>query len=333
MNYRLTKLYRQLEKNGLDALILSNPANISYLTNTLSRDSYFLAAKPCNTYFTDSRYTREAGENLKDIARVKKINGSVFKIIADSIQELKLRRVGFEERHLPFAEYKKIKLSLPESIKLLPIHGLVEALRQIKDKEELTKIKKAVEISIEALNFIKGFISAKKRELEIAAEIERFIRYKGASGSSFEIIAASREAASYPHYKTSHKKIKDNAPLLIDMGVDYQGYKSDLTRVFFVGKMNRLMRQIYDIVLTAQEKAISLIEPDVPINKIDTAARQFIASKGYGANFCHSLGHGVGLEVHEEPQISQKEPLKLKEGMCFTIEPAIYLPGKFGIRW
>jgi len=332
VNLHIKKIYAKLAQENFDGLIVSLPANISYLTNYTSRDSYFLISKKENIYITDSRYTQEAKKHLQKIATIKKSNGSVFRIIADLCRDLGLKRLAFEERYLPFAEYKKIKEELNKRRDLIPTYGMVEELRQIKTAEELEKIKRAIQITIKAFKFIKDFISPGKKEIEVAAELERFIRYNGARKEAFDIIVASGPNSGFPHHLTSQRKIKNNEPVLVDIGVDYLGYKSDLTRVFFLGKISPTVKKIYDIVSKAQDKAISQIKPAVAINKIDTAARQYITQKGYGGFFGHNLGHGIGLEVHEEPCISRKENRKLKTGMVFTVEPGIYLPNNFGIR-
>lgn len=331
VNLRIKNIYAELDREDLDGLIVTSPANITYLTNYISRDAYLLVSKKGNIYFTDFRYIEETKRNLKGYI-LKRINGSVFKIIASACGEFKLKRVGFEERHMSFAEYKTIKENLNNGIDLVPTHSIVEGLRQVKTQEELEKIKKAANIAIESLKFVKDFISPGKKEIEVAAELERFIRYNGGYTASFDIIVASGPNSSFPHHMTSQRKLKNHEPVLIDVGIDYLGYKSDLTRIFFLGKINLLARRIYDIVCAAQARAIEKIKPAVSINKIDAAGRQYIAQRGFGEFFGHNLGHGIGLEVHEEPHISGKEHRKLKPGMVFTIEPAIYLPDKFGIR-
>ncbi len=332
MDLRLKNIYARLEKQGLEALLICSAANISYLTRFDSRDSYLLVSKKQNFYFTDSRYVEEAGHLLKDTASLIKINGSVFELIADTCVKLGARRIGFEERYLPYAEYAKINQGLKNNAALVPTHSLIEELRQVKETQEIEKIKKALKITKDALKFAQGFISPGISEIEIVAELERFIRYKGASKSGFDIIAACGANSSQPHHTPSQAKLKQNEPVLIDLGVDYLGYKSDLTRVFFLGKIGTLARKIYDIVLAAQDKAIKQVRPGRTTGEIDAAARQYIAQKGYAANFGHNLGHGVGLEVHEEPHISKKDNNILTPGMVFTIEPGIYLAGRFGIR-
>ncbi|MFH0762284.1 MAG: aminopeptidase P family protein [Candidatus Omnitrophota bacterium] len=329
---RLKRLYARLEQEGLGGLLLSLPANISYLTEFRSRDSYALISKKENIYFTDSRYILEAGRLLKKPFTLKKTNGSVFKLIAQSCRELGLKKIGFEERALPYAEYREINKHLGSKACLAPLSGLIEGLRQLKDSQEIRLIREAARIAVCALKYIEKQIAPGIKEIEVAAELERYLRYNGGAGSAFEIIVASGANSASPHHAPSQKKALKGEPLLIDIGVDYQGYKSDLTRVFFLGKINALARKVYGIVLRAQEAAIAAIKPGVPICEIDRAARSYIRQQGFGPNFSHNLGHGVGLEVHEAPQISDKEPGKLRPGMAFTIEPAIYLPGVFGIR-
>ncbi|PIQ87660.1 MAG: Xaa-Pro dipeptidase [Candidatus Omnitrophica bacterium CG11_big_fil_rev_8_21_14_0_20_43_6] len=332
MNSRLKSILAQLKPRGLDGLLVSLPANISYLTESLSRDSYLLVSPKQNIYFTDSRYTEEAKVFLKDNAELKECNGFVFKHIAETILSLGLKKIGFEERYLPFAEFAKVKEYTGGKFDLIPTHSIIEDKRQVKDSREIVKLRQATRITALALEHIKQFIVPGVKELEIVAEFERFIRYQGARGSAFDIIVASGPNSSQPHHLSGQRKLKNNEPVLIDLGVDYQGYKSDLTRVFFLGKINILVRKVYDIVLKAQELAIKRIRPGAEMAEIDRVARDYIAAQGYGSCFTHNLGHGFGLEVHEAPHISGREASSIKPGMTFTVEPGIYLAGKFGIR-
>ncbi len=332
MNSRLKNAHSQLKQRGLDALLVSLPANISYLVESLSRDSYLLVSEKENVYFTDSRYLEEARVFLKDNARIKECNGSVFKQIAQTVINLGLKNLGIEERYLPFAEFTKITENAKGSFDLIPTHSIIEDKRQVKDAGEIAKIRKATKITALALEHIQKLLVPGVKEVEIVAEIERFIRYHGASDSAFDIIVASGHNSSQPHHLSGERKLQGHEPVLIDLGVDYQGYKSDLTRVFFLGKIKILTRKVYDIVLKAQEQAIKIIRPGAEMAEIDRVAREYIASKGYAKHFTHNLGHGFGLAVHEDPRISRNEASSLKPGMTFTIEPGIYLPNKFGIR-
>jgi len=332
MNLRLKSIHSVLKQRRLDGLLVSLPANISYLAESLSRDAYLLVSLKGNFYFTDSRYVEEAKAFLSDNAKLKECNGSVFRHIAETILSLRLKNVGFEDRYLPFAEFTRIKEEASGKINLIPTHSIVEDKRQIKDAGEVDKLRKAARITALALEHIRQFIVPGVKEIEIVAEIERFIRYQGARGPSFDIIVASGPNSSQPHHLSGARRLKSNEPVLIDLGVDFQGYKSDLTRVFFLGKINTLVRKVYDIVLRAQELAIKKIRPGAEMAEIDRVAREYIAEKGYGKCFTHNLGHGFGLEIHEGPNISGREASAIKPGMTFTVEPGIYLPGKFGIR-
>ena len=332
MNHRLKNIYPALKRRGLDALLVTSFANISYLVQAYCRDSYLLVSKKKNIYFTDSRYTEEARIFLKNNAQLKECNGSAFGNIAKLITGLKLKRVGFEERNLAFAEFSKIKECGRGKFDLIPTHSIVEDKRSIKEPQEISRLQKAADITALALGYIRQYLVPGIKEIEIVAELERFIRYQGAEAAAFDIIVAGGPNSSRPHHISGGRKLKDNEPVLIDLGVDYQGYKSDLTRVFFLGKINVLARKVYDIVLGAQELAIKRIRPGAEMAEIDRVARAYIAKKGYGKYFTHNLGHGFGLEVHEDPRISGNEASAVKPGMTFTIEPGIYLPGKFGIR-
>jgi Xaa-Pro aminopeptidase len=332
MNYRLKNIHSVLKQKGLDALLVGLSANISYLTQSLSRDAYLLVSAKGNIYFTDSRYTEEAKTFLKDNALLKECNGLVFKHIAQAVLDLGLKKVGIEERYLPFAEFTKLKEYAQGRFVLVPTHSIVEDKRQVKDEQEIVKLQRATKITALALEYIEQFLVPGVKEIEVCAELERFIRYQGARAPAFDIIVASGPNSSQPHHLSGERKLKDNEPVLIDLGVDYQGYKSDLTRVFFLGKIKVLVSKVYDIVLKAQILAIKRIHPGAEIAEIDRVAREYIASKGYAKYFTHNLGHGFGLEVHEDPRISGNEASAIKPGMTFTVEPGIYLPGKFGVR-
>ncbi|MFA4888175.1 MAG: Xaa-Pro peptidase family protein [Candidatus Omnitrophota bacterium] len=329
---RIKKLRAKLKQNSLDGLLVSSAANVSYLTDSLSRDAYLLVSANKIFYFTDARYSEEVKETLKNKVTLKIINGSVFRLIAQTCLKARLKRIGFEERLLAFAEYRSIKRELKLEAKLIPTIGLVEEIRQIKEPRELEIIKQAVFITQQALGFIKNHVKPGKKEIEIVAELEHFIRYHGSLDSAFQIIVASGPNSRFPHHISGPRIIRDNELVLIDIGVEYLGYKSDLTRAFFVGKISLLTRKIYDIVRRAQAIAIKNIIPGAKASQIDKACRDYISASGFANGFNHSLGHAIGLEVHEDPRLSRKDDTLLEPGMVFTVEPAIYLPGKFGIR-
>ncbi len=327
---RLERLHTILQKNHLDGILVSSQPNITYLTGFLSSDSYLLVTPKQNFFITDSRFYQQARAWLNGLS-IKLAGRSVFNTIARLAKKCKIKHLGFEAKNLDVAQYHKIK-SLLRPLHFISTHGLIEELRKIKEPEELTKIKNAVTISAHALRYAQRIIRPGFSEIEIAAELERFIRYKGARTTSFETIVASGENSALPHHLTSKRRLKRCECLFIDIGVDYQGYKSDLTRTFFLGKIPSKISKIYRIVHQAQVQAINMIKPGVKICEIDRCARQYIAKHGYGGFFAHNLGHGIGLEIHEAPFISTDNKTTTEAGMVFTVEPAIYLPGKFGVR-
>ncbi len=332
MDIRIKNALAKLNLNHLDCLIVSSAANISYLTRSICRDSMLLFSKKENIYFTDFRYYAEAKQNFKARFRVEKTSGSMLASIAAACTRLKLKHAGFEEDQLSCKQFMVLKGALNNKTKLIPVIGLIEAIREVKDRDELAKIRTATSITKKALEFVGRFLKPGVKEIEVAAELERFIRYNGARSAAFEIIVASGANSSFAHHLTSQRVLKNNEPVLIDIGTDFMGYKSDLTRVFFLGKIPIFARKIYQIVAKAQDAAISRIKPGERLSVIDKSAREVIVKAGYAGCFGHALGHGIGLEIHEKPSVSAKNTDIIRPGMIFSIEPAIYIPRKFGIR-
>ncbi len=333
MNPRLQKILKIVKGQRLDALILFSPANISYLTRYRSRDSYLIVSSSGVFYLTDSRYTQEARRVLEPGIKVVQISKEgALKTIAALCRRERIRIAGFEGRYIAFTVYKTLEAVCLDYTRLISVQGLVEGLRLVKDGTEVKKIEEATRVACEAMRFIAPLVTPGKSELELAAEIEHFIRYRGASNASFDIIVGSGPNSSFPHHVTGYRRIREGEPVLIDMGADIDGYKSDLTRVFFSGKINPLVRRVYDIVRTAQGMAIRAIKPGVNTAKIDKIARKYLKRYGYDRLFVHNLGHGVGLEIHEAPSLSGRSEDILRAGMVITVEPGVYFPGKFGIR-
>ncbi len=331
MHTRVRKLLPKLKARNLGAFLVSSPYNISYLADYKCRDSWMLVTADGVFYFTDSRYTLEMRTNLKGI-HVVAIRDSAVKTLAGVCRRLKIARLGFEERQVSYVQYSRLHEQLAPAVALEPVSGLVEALRSVKDRSEIARIRHATEITVKAYRFIKEILAPGMKEIEVAGELERFIRYQGASCASFDIIVASGPNSSFPHHLTSSRVMQPGEPVMIDMGVEYEGYKSDLTRVFFLGKLYTLGQKVYQAVLTAQKRAIAAIKPGVSVKTVDKAARDYLKAQGLGKFFLHSLGHGVGLEVHEAPGLTGLVDDRLLPGQVVTVEPAVYLPGKFGIR-
>ena len=331
MTPQFKKLLLKFEEEGVDSFLVTKDINASYLTNFNSQESWLLITPKKRIYITDFRYLQEAKVGIKEF-NIHKINGSIFETVAILASKLKLKRVFFEAKNISFAEFTKLKSDLREKkIKFLPTYDFIESIRAVKTENELKGIRKATKLTIEAFRFIENVLRPGIKESRLGIELEHFIRKKEAR-FAFEPIIASGINSAYPHAKISNKVILNNEAVTVDIGLDFDGYKSDLTRIFFLGKIPLPLRKIYGIVLEAQARAIRKIKAGIRASEIDKAARNFIAGNRLGKYFGHALGHGIGREVHEAPTISSKNDNLLKEGMVFTVEPAVYIPGKFGLR-
>lgn len=333
MKKRVNNCLKRLKELNIDALLIADPLNIAYLTGFNADNSYLLLVQDGKTiYFTNFLY-REAAKKIKDwelVVSSKKHN--IFALISEKVKELGLNTLGFEAIKLPFLEYKVLKDYLSTAvIDIVETKNLVEEVRMIKDKGEILHIMNSIRTSAEAFGFAKEIFNPAMSEREFCIEIEKFLYSKNIRELAFPTIVASGKNTAFPHHEPGDKKLS-NEIILIDLGSKHCGYCADLTRVFFWGKMPTLLRKIYDTVRKAQELGIRKIRDGVKASEVDRAARTVIDKKGWGRHFGHGLGHGVGLAVHEPPTIGPDSNQTLKEGMVVTIEPAIYLNGKFGIR-
>jgi Xaa-Pro aminopeptidase len=244
----------------------------------------------------------------------------------------KIKKLGFESTDVSVQTYEATKKRL-KKIKLVPVQKYIETIRIIKTKDELKKLEKAQEIAEKTLNhIIEKYLKPGITEKQIAWEIERVGHELGADTISFAPIIGFEENSAIPHHQNTDRKFKKGDTVLIDMGMKYQGYCSDMTRTFFTKKPTPLQEKIYNLVLEAQEKGIRAMKAGVTGGMIDAIAREHITAAGYGAHFGHSYGHGIGLEVHEAPTVSTHSKEPLPEGTIVTAEPGIYLEGQFGVR-
>ena len=333
MKLRIKNCTKKLKKLNLDSLLISDPVNITYLTGFSADNSYLLLTQDGGLiYFTNFLYRKAAKEikNWEVIISGNKHN--VFTLAAKKIKALNLKRVGFEAKKLSFLEHKIINWYLSAwSINFIETKDLVEETRMIKSGEELSCVQKSIQISKEAFELVREIFDQKMSEKDLSIEIERFLRLKGDNEIAFPSIVASGKNTAFPHHKPGNKKLTDKFSL-IDLGSKYYGYCADLTRMFFWGKIPPLLREIHDTVRKAQNLSIKKIKDGVKASEVDKAARKFIDKKGWGKYFGHGVGHGVGLSVHEPPILGPNCDHILKEGMIITIEPAIYLENKFGVR-
>lgn len=330
MTPRVKQLVLSLKKHRLGAFLVTKDANISYLTDFPASESWLFVSPRGTFYITDFRYVLEAQKGLKGIkvVRYEKSFGDTVRLLA---KQTGAGRIGFDDRYLSVASFKRLQKTLKGGPQLVCANHLVENLREIKDTHEISMVRKALKLNLEAYDFLKGVIKPGISEAKVLEKLEGFVKTHGA-GFSFPPIIASGPNSCFPHAKVTARKIRNNEIVLVDMGMDIKGYKSDLTRIYFLGKIPHSILEVNDFVYAAQEKAIEKIRAGVPAALIDQQARNYLAKKGLDKYFGHSLGHGVGIEIHEAPSISERSPAVLKEGMIFTVEPAVYIPHKFGIR-
>lgn len=349
---RLSKVRNLMSKKRLDAILVSSLPNITYLTgysgfSTVEREAFlFIVAQPqglthktpgVNGYIiTDGRYSEVVHKTIKNFELIERASAFPFeKILKQLAQKHKIKRLGIEEDNLTISEHKLLSSCFNDLN-----HFNITDLRIIKDSDEIKSIEKACELGDKAFRYILKKIKSGVSEKELAFEIELFIRKSGAS-ISFPPIVAFGKNSSIPHHQTSDQRLKTNSIVLLDFGVKVDNYCSDMTRTVFLGKASTEQRKMYQTVLEAQEKTIdflassfSLLASDrktVSASKIDNIARRHITSQGF-PSIPHSLGHGIGLEVHESPRLSPKSKDILEPGMVFSLEPGIYIPNFGGVR-
>lgn len=330
LNCRIKKLKQELVKNNIKAFLVTGQANIYYLSGFLDSDAFILLTDNVNYLITDARYIHEA-QKLKKNYRVIIRRKDIYVILKEIISRSKINSIGISADTTPLAVYTRLKQGLP-GIKIKPCAPLVESQRIIKDDLELELICRAINITKRALIYAKQIIRRPVSEKTVQAKLEYFLRTHGAEKSSFDIIIASGKNGAKPHARVTNKIIKKGEPVVIDIGCIYRGYNSDLTRTLVLGRISTYFRRYYNTVRRAQLAAIAKVKPGIAICEIDHAARSVIEKQGLGNNFVHSVGHGIGLDVHESPSVSSKNKNILQPGMVITIEPAVYIPGWGGVR-
>ncbi|UCB57376.1 MAG: aminopeptidase P family protein [Candidatus Omnitrophota bacterium] len=327
----INKLRQELSRHKLDAFLISKGTNVAYLSG-FRGEGQLLITPSKKILLVDFRFKEEAE---KHCASCRVYTREAFEPLEKSlfylVKKLRFKRIGFEASSLSYEFHHKLK-NIFKSIKLLPLGRVIEALRAVKNGQEIKHLKAAAALSVRSFDFARKIIRPGKKEAEIARELQYFIRKQGAEDSAFDIIVASGKRSSLPHAPVSAKVIKKNEVVLVDLGCRLNGYNSDLTRVVFLGKIRDKIKRVYEVVLRAQRLAIEAIKAGERVSEIDKVARQYIASAGLGALFGHALGHGIGREVHEQPYISPNNQDFLKENMVFTVEPGVYIPGLGGIR-
>lgn len=330
---RQKKIFQYIFKNNLDGFLVTDLVNIRYLCGFTGSNGYLLFFDDKVYFYTDFRYKLQSEREVfaHKIIIIKK---NFF--LSPPKEFLKLKRLGIERENINIDNYNKILNYFKKrnrKTKVLPLPNFIkEELRIMKDEDEIALISKAASIADEVFGKLLKEIREGVSEKDLALFIENEFRKKGEI--AFPVIVASGENSALPHARASDKKIKFGEAIVIDIGVRYNGYCSDMTRTVFLGKVADELKKVYQIVYDAQKRAIDFLNENKKIKAkdVDFIARSYIKNKGYGEYFGHGLGHGVGLEVHEKPWLSFLSKDKIKPNMVFTIEPGIYLPNIGGVR-
>ncbi|MDU7904292.1 MAG: Xaa-Pro peptidase family protein [Peptostreptococcaceae bacterium] len=328
MKNRVLKLRAEMERLNLDAILIEESKNKRYISGFTGTAGSIIITKEKNILFTDFRYTQQAKNQTEDfeIVEISRTNP-----ITNFLKEMDMKRLGFEDDKMSFSTYSNYKDAL-SSTEMVPLKGLMLDLRAIKDEKELEVIRQASKIADNGFKYILGFIKPGMKESDVALELEFFMRKQGATGVSFDFIVASGKRSSMPHGVASDKGIELGDFVTIDFGCVYNGYCSDMTRTIVVGKANEKQKEIYNIVLEAQLKVIEAAKANMSGIELDNIARQYIIEKGYGDKFGHGLGHGIGLDVHELPNVNTLGEKLLKPNMVISDEPGIYIEDFGGVR-
>ncbi len=337
---RIVRLQARLQRKKLDCLLVSHPENRRYLSGYRDGDHgiaetsglLLVPARGQMRLLTDFRYKIQA---VRDVpwAEVLLYNKGIVNLLGELLPSLGIKTLAFESHYTLHAGAEKMATALiKKGIRTVPVTHLIEDQRIIKDEEEINLIRNAVRLNEKVFSEIYSSLTSCRSEIDVALAIESAMRRQGAEGPSFSTIVASGENGALPHAVPGRTELQHDGSLTIDMGLVLDGYCSDMTRNFVPGTPSDRYFELHRLVRRAQLAGMAMVKNDARACDVDHAARSVIDSAGYGEYFGHSLGHGVGLAVHEEPRVSSRNRKKLRSGMVITIEPGIYIPGWGGIR-
>lgn len=336
---RVARLAAQLGVLEVDRLLVSAPVNVRYLSGYTGSNGLLVIAaqkQASHRFFTDFRYATQSAEQVPDgfereIAPAELIEAAVRSLGAGGIQGE--RTLGFEDATLTVKQHTRLRELLAPGWELVPCTGVVERLREVKDEQEVSRIRAAAELADEALTGVLETGLLGRTEREVAIELELRMRRLGAQAPSFPSIVASGEHGALPHAEPRDVAIARGVLVTIDWGVYLEGYCSDCTRTYATGALSEEATEVYELVLRAQEAALAAVRAGIGARTVDGVARSIIEAAGHAEHFGHGVGHGVGMEIHEAPRLSRTagaEPLRT--GNIVTVEPGVYLPGRLGVR-
>jgi Xaa-Pro aminopeptidase len=333
-----------LGQEGVDALLITNPINVTYLTGFSGESSFLVLGAARTVLVSDTRFTQQLAEECPGLeVHIRTAAQTVLQATADVLAKLGHRSVGLESDHLTLGEADQLRQLAP-ALSWKPGSGRVEQLRVFKDASEVAAIREAIYIAERAFTAFRAFLLPDDTEKELADRLEQYVRRFGGRCTSFPSIVAMGPRAALPHAPPTSRTLSDGELLLVDWGASGCFYKSDLTRVLVPrknspftqpiagGSLPPRLEEIYTVVLRAQQRALELLRPGAKAQEVDAEARRVIAEAGFGDFFGHGLGHGIGLQVHEAPSLRPNSNHVLQAGMVVTVEPGIYLPNWGGVR-
>ena len=326
---RRQRLLRFFDESDLDLLLIEQQINLRYLSGFSGSEGALLLTPEGGWFICDSRYTVQAGKEVSGLSVVEQAQRQEG--IAELIRQAGARRVGFEAAHTTVSAHQGMAARLPE-VTLVPLGQELDAIRNCKDTQELQLLADVAALASSALESVLPLVQPGMVEADLALELEFAMRRRGSEGAGFDIIVASGVRGAMPHGRASTKRIEAGDLVTIDFGAVQQGYHSDETVTVAVGSVGQRQREIYRVALEAHDRAIAAVRPGIACRDLDAVARDYIREQGFGEYFGHGLGHGVGLAVHEKPVVSPRSDAVVEEGMVFTIEPGIYIPGFGGVR-
>lgn len=328
---RAERLVASLAGAEIDAMLITELVNVRYLTGYTGSNGLAVLGPHTRAFITDFRYVQQAAEQVESSFDRHKAPQELIEAIEEVIPGGPLR-LGFELANLSVRDHRRLRQTLPDRVELVGIDGLVERLRAVKEPEEIEQIREAAKVADAAFEQLIAGGLVGRTERDLAFELgERMYRH-GASRPSFETIVAAGPHGALPHATPRDVEVKAGEFIVIDWGAQVEGYCSDCTRTVAAGEPGTAARDIYELVLEAQQVGVGAVKGEAEARAVDSAAREVIAAAGHGEQFGHGLGHGVGLDIHEAPRLSQRSDAALEAGNVVTIEPGVYLPQQFGVR-
>jgi Xaa-Pro aminopeptidase len=331
VNARGELVNESLPGAGVDLLLVTNLVNVRYLTGYTGSNGLVLIGPRTRTFITDFRYVEQAAEQVHPSFQRVRAPQDLVEAVDEALPRGPLR-LGFEDAHTSVRAYARLRELLPERIELVGVTGLVERLRAVKESAEIEAIRAATRLADAAFERLVREGLAGRTEREVAMALEHDMRERGAERPSFDSIVAAGPHGALPHAAPREVEIRRGEMVVIDWGAELDGYCSDCTRTVAAGEPGAEAREVYAVVLEAQQAGVKAVTAGAHGREVDSVARAVIEAAGHGQQFGHGLGHGVGLEIHEAPRLSQRSSDDLRAGNVVTVEPGIYIPGRFGVR-